>query len=294
MRMEAFIIWGHGLPHLREILAMLREHPALQIVRIVRHHPPDIAAFVRQLYSVDAVPLEHLEGKTRYLLKTPPEVAIVFARNSRPRERYYGDGPYRTRQCETIKQIKEDIRNRFNPRIDGKRTEEHVIHAADVQPQADQLLRDLGFAAGLADLERRPNAFVDAAYHLAAFDRFQIRKVPMEELVCSILRPGPDERPAPEFVPVEQTPHYQFLAGRPEAYEQYLARYQGSFLTEDHGPETLSKLARELDYLQPPHEDAYLVVQAAGPDRFVIRDGVHRACVLRSRGHAELLVAVIP
>ena len=152
-RYDYFLIWGNGLPYQNEILDILRDAESIEIIRLTSYKPKNIAKLVRAIYSYDYAPLQHLRAKTRYLLETIPEVLFIFVLNRDARERYVCTGAFRHVECANIKSIKEEIRNRFNPRKEGKRTEEHVIHASDNESQVDHILKYLGVKAGVSYLK---------------------------------------------------------------------------------------------------------------------------------------------
>ena len=165
-RMDYFMIWGHGLKYKNEILSILRNHPDLEIISINKKQIENVPKFVDAIYSCDTVPLEHLKNKTRYLLTTPPEVLFILVKNKNPQEKYFGKGAFRHIQCQLIKDIKEEIRNKFNSKIDGKRTEEHVIHASDYESQVVHVLKVLGLPT-LEYYNRKPNDELDLPFHLS-------------------------------------------------------------------------------------------------------------------------------
>lgn len=270
---------------------MIRELPQLEIVKIVRHCPEDLAHFVRQVYDRDYVPFRHLASKTKYLLKTKPEIIAVFVRTADPQEQCVGEGRFRHIESTIIKEAKEAIRNRFNPRVNGERTEEHVVHASDHEAHTDHVLRLLGFRTGLQHLERQPNPIIPAPYHLRPFDRFRIRSVGWDQLFCHVLVDDPD-RPSPALCRIEDSPHYQCLAGNPRLYEQYLERFRGRSLSDDHSVDKLMTLAASFRYLEPPHHTCYILVRGRGRDEYVIQDGLHRASILRWQGHPNVVVAI--
>ena len=82
-----FLIWGHGLRYRKKILRMIRKRNFISILRILYYKPKSIKRFVKMIYSCDYAPFWHLEGKTRYLLNTKPEVVFIFFCNKKPKEK---------------------------------------------------------------------------------------------------------------------------------------------------------------------------------------------------------------
>jgi hypothetical protein len=291
-RYDYFLIWGNGLPYKTEIIRMIRSDPFLRITRIMDHKPKSTAMLVRAIYSYDYAPLQHLKSKTRYLLKTDPDVVFVFVLNQDAQETYRGEGAFRHVECERIQRIKGQIRDEFNPRKDGKRTEEHVVHASDNEAQVHQVLRYLGFPQGLGFLARRPNPVLSVPHYCPAFREFTIRCVDSKNLYCNILR-GERESFRLEVVRIDETPHFAGLTGSLALYEEYLSTFLGGPLTGDYSPENLLALFKNLVYLEPPFCASYILVKRLREDDFLILDGVHRASVLICRAVPSFPVAVI-
>ncbi len=291
-RYDYFLIWGNGMSHKEEILDIIRSKEFLEILRIMDYRPKSVARFVRTVYSYDYAPFQHLKAKTRYLLRTEPSVTLILVRNESPRELYRGRGAFRHIECERIKSVKEEIRNKFNPRKDGKRTEEHVIHASDNESQVDHMLKTVGFKQGIELLRNVPNPILSLPYYLSRFKAFTIRRVTVSQLYCNILR-GSRESFWKEAVQIEETPHFACLAGDITPYEKYLSRFMGGPLTCDYSVESLMTLSRNLAYLEGPYATSYILVKEFEPNRYIIQDGVHRASVLKFRGIESLAVAVM-
>jgi len=282
-RLDYFLIWGHGTQHTREILEIIRRQKAVQILAIHKKTVADIAKFVGQIYSSDFVPLEHLAAKTRYLLDTPSEVVLILARNLEPQERFFGEGAFRHIQCQRIKAIKEEIRDRFNPRRDGKRTEDHVVHASDFESQTEHVLEILGLPP-VAYFTRRPNRELDVPYHLPPFENYVLKEVPVDSLYANILGRG--------VVPISQTPHYRYLLGEQAAYRAYHAAHFGRELTDDHLPETFDRLIASFDsnrFLEHGNKSYIVAVQRPGQE-YQILDGVHRAALLKQHDVKSVLI----
>ena len=283
-RYDGFLIWGHGVKYTKEILSMLRAVNDFRIIIIVRKDVGDIRKFVSDIYACDTARPSHLRDKTRYLLTTPSEVVFILVENRNPQEAYFGKGISRKIQSTLVKDVKEDIRNRFNPRkADGKRTEDHVIHASDYEAQVPYMLGVLGLRP-LEYYTRQSHPEINATYHIEPFEEYHIREVPVDNLRANILGLG--------LVPVDQTPHYQYVAGSRHAYESYHGEHWGTMLIEDHFPEAFDRLLAEFreDYVSPEGKKSFIVARAKPDGTYQILDGVHRASILRHRGVAKVAI----
>ena len=90
-----------------------------------------------------------------------------------------------------------------------------------------------------------------------------------------------------------ESPQFAFVSGKSEPYKAYLKEFQGQALQDDHSPGNLAALADELDYLGDEHPNHYIIVKEIEAGRYVILDGLHRASILKQRGQADVIVAVI-
>ncbi len=289
----AFIIWGNGLRHATEITDAIRDNKNLEIKKILFHDTGKIGNFVRKIYSRDYAPFEHLEAKTKYLLKSNPRVIIILALNKNPRERFFGKGDFRHIECEINKKFKEELRNRYNPKnSDGTRTEEHVIHVTDSEYQVDHLLNLLGYSEGIEEFKKEPNFIIPAPSHLPNFTKFKIKKVDISSIYCNILK-GDRNSHWLEKCELENSPHYQFLIGNTLPYERYLAEFEGYLLTDGYSITKFKNLAKNFSYLRSPQNLSYILVKEFQFNKYLVQDGVHRACVLKFRKQKNVIVAVI-
>src|SRR3990172_6177098 len=284
--MDYFMIWGHGLAHAEEIVEVIRDHPAFRIVTIVKHRVQDMARFVQRVYEADTVPMQHLIAKTRYLLSTPPQILFILVENLDPQEQYFSEGRFRHIQCRNVKAIKEGVRDRFNPRRDTKRTEDHVIHGSDYESQVRHLLSVLGLPP-VDHYRREPNPRLNAPYHIHPFDRFEVRELPLSSLRARILGRGD--------VALEETPHHRYLIGDAEAYRAYHAAHMGVELTDDHFPAAFERLKASFDPDRTERGGKLGLVLATplGDSTFRILDGVHRAALMLHLGRSTVRVAVV-
>jgi len=144
-RLDVFIIWGHGLPYLKQILEKIRtfENKSFEILRCQYYDiKKPMSEFINDIYACDTVPLTHLIGKTRYLLETGTKIMVVVVKNVNPEEAMVGEGDFRHIQCKKVSRLKNSIRDEFNPKqSNGSRTENHVIHGTDYLSQSKYLLK---------------------------------------------------------------------------------------------------------------------------------------------------------
>ena len=291
-RYDYFLIWGHGLAYKDRILDIVRNKKSIKVVKILDFKPKNITKFVKTIYSHDYAPLHHLKAKTLYLLKTDPKVRFLFVLNENAQEVFRGEGAFCHIECDYIKAIKKELRNKFNPRVENKRTQNHVIHASDNELQTDHVLKYLGFKEGIKYLKNKPNPVLDCPHYLPSFDEFLIKNIHSDQIYCSILR-GNRNYYWTEIKKIQETPHYKCLTGNAKPYKDYLREFIGGPLTCDYSISRLMELSLKLSYLNGRYQNSYIVVKRRAPKKYVIWDGVHRACILRFRGKREFPVVVV-
>jgi len=284
-RVDIFLIWGHGIKYLFEILKILEKE--FEIIRIERKKIKNIKKFVKFVYSFDYAPYWHLIGKTKYLLKTPKEVAFIIVKNYYlGKDDYVGQGEFRHLENLKIKEIKELIRDKFNPYENNKRSHNHIVHATDNESQSDYLLKYLGFKNGILDVIKK-NMF-DLPHYINLED-FEIIKIPLDKLYANILK-GSLYKYQIILTPLKQTPHYKALSsGDFKIYENYINKFLGGPLKEYYSVEKFKKLSKNFVYLKAPFENNYIVV-VKKDDKYIIADGIHRACNLANE--KEIIVCL--
>ncbi len=253
MRPDIFIIWGNGVSNLFPIIDIIREE-GYEILNIKKHLIADMNKFIDDVYRCDHVPMDHLIGKTRYLLNSPRCCYTVYVNNHNVNEQYFGEGDFRHIQCLTIKNTKELIRNRFNPRIGSRRSEEHVIHGTDYVEQTNYLKTFF--------------AIPDKTHH----DYSNLEKITIDSsmLYCNIIGRG--------IIPVKSSPHYQFVLGNQQPYVDYITQHCGTLLDEDHLPGAFTKLINEFDISK---SDGIIAPKRNG--NHLIIDGLHRASIILAK-----------
>lgn len=275
-----FLIWGNGTKYKKEIMEIIRKEKYINIIRIQNYKPKNIKIFVKDIYSYDYAPFEHLKEKTKYLLKTSSNIIFIFFVNKDPQERYFGEGQFRHIECEHIKQLKEKMRNQFNPKKNNIRTEEHVIHASDNERQTDYILKYLGFKFGISTFKKNQDSILSIPYYLSEIKEFTVKTIESSQLCCNILKEK-KRKVNKEAVKIEDTPHYAFLNGNRELYQIYLEKYIGNLLTCDYSVENFIELSENFNYLEYPYNNLYIITKKIQNNRYLILDGIHRASILK-------------
>lgn len=290
-RCDYFLIWANGLRYKDEIIEIIRRKSYLEIIKIHFYNTKNIKNLVKAIYSYDYAPFLHLKSKTKYLLSKKPHAIFIIVKNNNVREVLSGEGQFRHIECEYIKSIKEEIRNKFNERKNGIITENHVIHAPDNESQTDYILKYLGFREGIKTFENTPNKLLDTKHHITNFNKFIIRYVKMSKVYCNILK-GKKDSSRKILTSIEKTPHYKFLKGNVKPYIEYLNEFSGHLLQDDYSVSKFTNMSRNFSYLKEPFNNHYILTKEFKPNEFHVLDGVHRASILKFQGYEKFIVAV--
>src|SRR6185295_18663151 len=108
---------------------------------------------------------------------------------------------------------------------------------------------------------------------------FVISKAPLESLFARIVADSSGESVRHVLTRLRDTPHFAFLQGNRNAYQQYMeahGRNVGYGL--EHSADAFEKLlSSSIGYLDPPHTSSYIICEVVDTDagkRAVILDGV--------------------
>ena len=92
-RYDFILIWGNGLQYKKDILDIIERTSNLDILKILSHKPKSLKKFVKEVYSYDYAPFQHLKAKTNLAklwqsvhhaikqLQTKKELLLLIAQN---------------------------------------------------------------------------------------------------------------------------------------------------------------------------------------------------------------------
>lgn len=283
-RYDLFVIWANGIKYINEIIERIEAEGSFDIILVQEYKPKSMKSFISHVYDFEYAPKIHLVSKTRYLNKLKHEVIYILVKNYNPDEVLMGEGRFQHIESRTIKQFKEVIRNEFNEYVEGKRTENHVIHATDNEQQTDSILKYLRNKGGLIEFQTRQ--ILDIPFHIGKINDFEIISVDIEKLYARILI----ER-GNILVPIKETPQYVSITKGNDEYQKYLNKYQYKRLTKTFRKDKLDKLYETITLDSYIQYGNYIIVREIGKDRkLLIADGVHRCAALLAKGYREIPV----
>jgi len=287
MRYDFFLIWGHGIKYIDDIIKIISSNDDFKIKMILKHKVKNIKKFVKEVYKYDYVPYFHLRSKTKYLLDTQKEVMFIFIINKNPQEIWklgHGTGHI---ESENIVRYKNIIRDKFNERKDDRRTENHVVHASDNEIQVHQMLKYLNYKDGINTFKRHLNKPFDIPYFIEEFSESVIQEVNISLLKCNII----DDFKI-KTVSIEKSPQYKFLDGKENIYKEYIQKYQGTLLKSYYALNKYKSLYENFNYLKNQNFNSFIIVKKVD-DHYLILDGLHRASILRKKGIEKVKVLEI-
>jgi hypothetical protein len=278
---QSFIIWKHGFNKLQEIMTIIRDHPNIIINRIYKRKV-NIKQFIDHIYSLDTASRDHIEEKSRYLYNLPNEIYVIFVTDTNTQNVIKPGTNHVYSLHETM--IKWHARMLFNPRnsefidplpeineemihnasiqkawIKGI-THEHVIHSSDNENEAKLIARFFRF--GVEDV----NIYYPAESHV-------LREVDISDICVNIVNEP--------LINIKQTPHYRYLLGEKEAYNNYIMAFTGTIITCDNFSEAYDKLINIFDY----RKEFYInCIFDESINKHVVQNGVHRLAILVNMG----------
>lgn len=289
-RIDCILIWGHGLNYFDDILDIIRQKEYFRILKIQKYHPRSIKKLVKKIYSYDYAPFWHLKSKTKYLLKSPHEVCFIFVENKFPKIDIVDEGRFRHEESLTIKALKDEVRKKFNPYIEGEMTHNHVIHGTDNIHQTDQILKILGYKNGVNIFSG--NNIIPSPYYIPSINECEITKLPFDELYGNIAKGTNWNSFTIESTKICETPHYLGLTKDWSYYDNYIKTFIGGPLQEDYNINRYSNLASNFKYLNKEENCKFVIIKEIN-NRNIIMDGLHRACIHLSQGNDSILVCKI-
>jgi len=283
-RYDFFLIWGNGISYFDNIIRMINDDTRVEIVYIEKKYIDDMRSFVEMVYSYDYAPWNHLIDKTQYLMNTPKEVCFVFVKNKEPDEIWLGDGPFRHIESQTIRSIKDRIREKFNEKIEGIMTYNHVVHASDNEFQTQKILYDLEYS-DTTDIFKK-QGILQTPKHINFSNNFRIYRIGS----TAMLYAGNLVDDKVEILPLSETVQYRAITQDMNIYIQYLAKYQGWFLKDFYSVDKYRDLFANFD-LDKYCEVENMIVVRKIDDKLVIQDGVHRASIMLYKNIKDVLIA---
>lgn len=257
-RYDAFIIWGHGIPYINEIMVILRER--FKIIIILRKSVDDVREFVDEVYSTDTYPIELIREKTEYLLEEDKEAVLVLVKNEHVDMWGVDMGKYAKKECRYVAETKVIIRQKWN-----KEPHHHVIHGTDNESQANHLVRM--FSGNPID-HYLVNEGTPFPFHIAPFEYEEV-EVDIRNLVGRTLDDLWER-------PIDTTQQYLYVKGDKYPYIDYIHRHYGYGLIEDHFPESYDDM---VNFYNNGGEFPPILVRGN-----VCIDGGHRASIYMANG----------
>jgi hypothetical protein len=290
-RIDSILIWGHGMKYFQNILSDIRENKDFEILKIQKYKPKSMKIFVKEMYSYDYAPFWHLKSKTKYLLKTPQEVCFIFIKNLNINEDYFGGNSFRHKESLTLKKLKEELRDKYNPYKNKERTHDHVIHATDSQEQTEHMLNYLGYAEGVKLFESENN-FVDLPYYIKGYNSFEFKEVNIKTLFCNVVEGENWNNFKSKTIHVKESPQYRGLSEDMNIYENYIYKYLGGPLHENYNLERYKILYENFEYLKEPYQNSFVIAEKL-EDKYIILDGLHRASSHIYQGNKKIKICQI-
>lgn len=153
------------------------------------------------------------------------------------------------------------------------------------------MLHYLGHQEGV-NLFDKPTKIVDMPYYLKGYSKFDFIVLNTDDILCNIIEGESWDNFTSKSVEIRMSPQYIGLTQNMKIYENYIDKYLGGPLQENYNLDRYSRLSDNFEYLKAPYETSFVIVEKIN-EKFIILDGLHRACNHISQGHKEIKVCQI-
>ncbi|MEZ8805122.1 ParB N-terminal domain-containing protein [Vibrio atlanticus] len=279
-RIDTFIIWPHGLEYKKEIIDKISNEFDILYIKQIRIK--SMKRFIKSVYNFDYAPLVHLKNKTKYLEKVGVDVMCIVVRNVKPEIELFDVGRFRHAECTKIKKKKAELRNEFNPFINGHMSEEHIIHASDNEQQSLDIMRLFNIPKEVNVKSKR------GVYHIDKGKSFQLKYLSLKDIYCFNFEfeGSKIKRVARKL---EESVQYRFISGEKKEYESYLDNFLGLSLHDLYSSRKFEALIKGFNEnkCQP------IIVKDDLANGYYILDGLHRASITSFLGNDKIKAMVI-
>lgn len=293
-RYDVMIVWGHGISHIIEILNQINQLMNCDILMIKRDKINDIDNFIKKIYALEMINTEHINQKTNYLKKNKREYIAILIKNNYSKKIKYGEGKFCIESCENIVNTKWKIRELFNPKSFDPKSQisknlppgishEHVIHASDNSNETcylcnmifenppdyynKKVINNIFFPWHTSDIKNHEIVIKD-------IDILKVRLVGEKILLT-----------------ISDSLVYNYVCGKKDKYIEYIKKYIGNQLTDDHCPYKFDMLIKNFNPHNYNYEEERLIII---DNNNIILDGHHRLSILKKNNiHMIKVVKVL-
>lgn len=285
---QGFIIWGNGTKYIEDILKIIRNNTNISIRKIFKKQNINLQKTIQHIYALDEYSKEHIASKTNYLLTCPNEFYIIIVFN---KDTIYKEKPNGHKYLYHETMIKWKVRLLYNPRIknvniDGKLTNEnienaaiqkfwipeitqnHVIHSTDSEKELEHIIK-------LVNINLKDSK--DYLLNRVNLD------LPINQININNILANTCEK---DEIPIQETPHFKYLLGQKEQYKNYILKYLGTVIKDDHLPDKYDELINNFEYgkIFDNKPSFAIVKKTKKSNKYVLLDGVHRVAILKKMG----------
>lgn len=271
-RFGSLFLWPHGEQNLLPILDFIHRFSGINVLRVVRVRHLGWASAIAWVYQFDNSRVLHLAAKTRYLRSKKKFFYFLFFRvdaNAEPG---------------IVQVLKRQLRDKFPASsVQGAGEHDHLFHIPDTSFESVRMLGRIegtklasdSFLPSSSLVARNP--WSSTEFSLSAF-------VESHSLVANIYTKFRSLRALRSEVELVSTPHFKFAHGFRDPYVSYLRDNLGLGLRYAYSPARFDSLLSEPEFEDP------IIARELPSGRYLILDGLHRACAQLARGAEEIEV----
>ncbi len=287
-RTDCFVVWNHGLKYLDDIYDFISNSQHIKIILTKYIKVNNIKKFIQELYKFDNSPLHHIKNKTKYLSDLKKhDVYCIFVRNYAVNEVWTNN---KQLECLSIKKIKNELRELFNPRVDSKITHNHIIHGTNTEKEVEYLLKRINFKTEtIKSIINYDDNILSLDYNLKYNKNFILKKIKISNLYGSeILKENKFKK---KLLPIKETIINRSYQNK-EKYQDYIYKNKFSEVRQYYSYLKFNKLKQKIK-LDNFKSKSFIVVKKLENEKYIILDGLHRSIIHMNENKKYILACEI-
>ena len=286
-RKDYFLIWGNGLKYEDQIIKIIEKDTNFKIDYFYRFKAKNIKRLISNVYFNDYTPISHLKNKTKYLKNIiDKNVLFIFCTNKKPKEIKIKSFNKTHIESISVNKLKNKIRKKFNPKVNGKLTHNHVIHGSDNQEQTEHIIRFLN------DSNLNFKIIYSQKENIFKFQScVKLKTISIKKLKARLLLKE-NKKISTKIVNLSKTPHFFFIKKKKDPYREYLKKFRGIGLNYNYSEKKFNKYIKNFNYLNQNNQENYIKVERKN-NFYVITDGLHRASIMKNKKINKIIVEEI-
>ena len=290
---NSIIVWGHGMKDIIDILNFINTTIDCNILNVKKGVITDFEYFIKNIYKLEMVNINHIISKTNYLKTVKNEYIHILLKNNGANIKQYGEGQFKVFADENIVNLKWKLREKYNPRFTNSNLQpsknlppgishNHIIHATDSNEECNVVCNFI-LNNNPRNYENKIVNGITLPWHLNTPNTISKIRINIDKLHIGLAIDSKSYN-------ITDSPHYKYVCDDKESYKNYYSKYLGTKLQDNHTPEQFDKLISNFNPNTYKHEVNRLIIINR---QCRVLDGVHRLSILKKNNITEINVIVL-